>query len=157
MRRFLWLGTTKKVATTINHCDLFSWAIRIFVFLYFLLEKTLFLTRLAVGKNTGVISLERIVQNVSTQSVEHDVLAREMLGPRIQREETMIERKGFWFVPEKLTKLINEYKKFGLCELNCGFRTSKNDEKSRKKNVKIDVITSHRFFKFPPKLLLSKD
>ena len=55
-------------------------------------------TGLSVGENTGVVSLECIVQDIATQCIEHELLAREMLGSRFQREETMIECKCLRFI-----------------------------------------------------------
>ena len=57
------------------------------------------LTGLTVGENAGVVTLERIVQNVATQGVEHHILIREVFHGRVQGIETMIEREGFRLAP----------------------------------------------------------
>lgn len=57
------------------------------------------LTGLPVGEDACVVALERIVQNVAAQGVEHHLLAREILHGRVQGVETVIERERFRFVP----------------------------------------------------------
>lgn len=56
-------------------------------------------TGLSVSEYTSVVTLKRIVQNVTTQGIENDVLAREIVRARIQRVETVIEGKDLRLVP----------------------------------------------------------
>lgn len=57
------------------------------------------LTGLSISENAGVVTLERIVQNVAAESVEHHLLTREGLRARVQGVKTMVERECFCFVP----------------------------------------------------------
>lgn len=57
------------------------------------------LTGLAIGENAGVVALERIVQNIAAQGVEHHILIRKIFRGRVQGIETVIERERFWFAP----------------------------------------------------------
>lgn len=67
------------------------------------------LTGLAIGENAGVVPLERIVQNIATQGVEHHILIREILRGRVQGIETVIERERFWFAPVTIYKKKKSY------------------------------------------------
>lgn len=62
------------------------------------------LTGLAIGENAGVVPLERIVQNIAAQGVEHHILIRKILRGRVQGIETVIERERFWFAPVTIYK-----------------------------------------------------
>ena len=53
------------------------------------------LTCLAVGEDAGVVSLERVVQDVSAHRVEHTFLRGEVVEVGIDRVETMVECEGF--------------------------------------------------------------
>ena len=67
------------------------------------------LTGLAIGENAGVVPLERIVQNIAAQGVEHHILIREILRGRVQGIETVIERERFWFAPVTIYKKKKSY------------------------------------------------
>lgn len=61
------------------------------------------LTGLSVSEDAGVVTLERIVQDVATQGIEDDLLAREVLQPRLQGVKAVIEREGLRLVPATVT------------------------------------------------------
>jgi hypothetical protein len=56
-------------------------------------------TCLAVSENAGVVSLERIVEDIPPEAVENDFLRSKPLCERIHRTETMVERKTLWLFP----------------------------------------------------------
>jgi hypothetical protein len=58
-------------------------------------------TCLAVSENAGVVSLERIVEDIPPEAVENDFLRSKPLCERIHRTETMVERKTLWLFPAK--------------------------------------------------------
>lgn len=51
------------------------------------------LTRLAVGENARIVALERIVENVTADAIEHLFLAGKVRRRRVDGEEAMVERK----------------------------------------------------------------
>lgn len=57
------------------------------------------LTGLSVREDAGVVTLKRIVQDIATQGIEDDLLAREVLHPGLQGVKAVIEREGLRFVP----------------------------------------------------------
>lgn len=71
------------------------------------------LTGLTVGENAGIVTLERIVQNVATQGVEHHILIRKVFHGRVQGIETMIEREGFRLAPVTTRKGMPFVSTFG--------------------------------------------
>lgn len=56
-------------------------------------------TSLPVGEYTGVVTLERIVQNIATQGIEDDLLTGKVARFWFQRVEAVIEGEGLRFVP----------------------------------------------------------
>lgn len=58
-------------------------------------------TSLSVGEYAGVVSLKRIVQNVTTQGVENDILTRKTVHSRIQGIKAVIESESLRLVPTK--------------------------------------------------------
>lgn len=59
------------------------------------------LTSLPIGEYAGVVSLERIVEDVTAQSVEHQLLRGEVVVIWVDRAEAMVESKGFWLLSAK--------------------------------------------------------
>lgn len=64
------------------------------------------LTGLPVSEDAGVVTLEGIVQDVATQGIEDDLLAREVLQPGLQGVEAVIEREGLRLVPATTTHSV---------------------------------------------------
>lgn len=56
------------------------------------------LTGLPIGENAGVVALERVVEDVSAQSVEHMLLRGEVVVIWVDRAEAMVESEGFWLL-----------------------------------------------------------
>lgn len=54
---------------------------------------------MSIGEYTGVVTLKRIVQNITTQGVENDVLTRKIVRSRIQGIKAVIESESLGLVP----------------------------------------------------------
>lgn len=57
------------------------------------------LTGLTISEDTSVVTLEGVVEDVASQAVEHDFLAREVLERRVQGTEAVVESEAFWLLP----------------------------------------------------------
>lgn len=62
------------------------------------------LTGLSIGKDTGVVSLEGVVEDVASQAVEHDVLGRIVFVAHVRRIKAVVERKRFRLFPVNAKK-----------------------------------------------------
>lgn len=69
------------------------------------------LTCLSIGEDASVVPIERIVQNVPSQTFEDCLLGRKVGQPRLERVKAVVEGERLWLLPgtNKLKYYVFEF------------------------------------------------